>query len=143
MSQGNPLDTLFHLVHAVKRQLHNQASLLDADLAPMHIRVIKIIDRKKPCTAIDVANYLGRDKAQVTRLISALIEKGLIVKQPNLDDRRSQYLSVTQEGEVLVQAIAQFDMNIMDKMTNKLEQQEVDEFERVAKAMTYNLEQSV
>ena len=140
MSGSRPLDTLFHLVHGVKRQLQSIASSIDEDLAPMHIRVIKIIDRKKLCTAIDIANYLNRDKAQVTRLISTLIKKGLITKQPNKDDKRSQFLIISNEGEDVIKAIAQFDKNIMEIMTRDLEENEIKEFERVAKLMTANLE---
>ncbi|MFW8590645.1 MarR family winged helix-turn-helix transcriptional regulator [Glaciecola sp. 2405UD65-10] len=140
MSGSRPLDTLFHLVHGVKRQLQSIASSIDEDLAPMHIRVIKIIDRKKLCTAIDIANYLNRDKAQVTRLISTLIKKGLITKQPNKDDKRSQFLVISNEGEDVIKAIAQFDKNIMEIMTRGLEENEIKEFERVAKLMTANLE---
>jgi MarR family multiple antibiotic resistance transcriptional regulator len=64
----------------------------------------------------------------------------LITKQPNKDDKRSQFLVISNEGEDVIKAIAQFDKNIMEIMTRGLEENEIKEFERVAKLMTANLE---
>jgi len=140
MSDRKSLESLFQLVHALKRQLHDQASQLDLTITPMHIRVMKIIDRKKPCTAIDIASFLGRDKAQVTRLVNTLINENLITKEPNPEDKRSQYLCVTESGAKLVEEIAKIDANTMKMMTKNLTQQELDEFQRISTLMTLNLE---
>lgn len=139
MPQRKSLEELFHLVHTLKRNMHEQVASLNVNIAPMHIRVMKIIDRKKPCTAIDIANFLGRDKAQVTRLVNTLIKEGLIVKQANPNDKRSQFLCVTHSGELLVKEIAKIDNNIMQKMTSDLPENDLAEFLRIAKMMANNL----
>ena len=139
MSDRNTLDSLFHLLHALKRQLHEQAGLLKLDITPMHIRVLKIIDRKKDCTAIDIASFLGRDKAQVTRLVNTLIEKGLLVKAPNPNDKRSHYLRITEAGDEIVAKIIDIDTDTIQKMTMNLSHKEIEEFQRVTHLMTENL----
>jgi DNA-binding MarR family transcriptional regulator len=138
--EENSLEHLFHLLHALKRQFHEQVALLDIDIAPMHLRVMKIIDRKKPCTANDIASYLGRDKAQVTRLLNTLIDRGLINKVPNPDDKRSQYLNISDSGMLLVKEIAKIDDNVMAMMRKNLTQDELVEFGRIADVMSKNLE---
>lgn len=139
MSDQNSLESLFQLVHAVKQRLQQQAGRLDLGIAPMHIRVIKIIDRKPRCTAVDIAGFLGRDKAQVTRLLNTLIEKGLIAREPNPDDRRSHYLSTTAAGDEVVAQIKRIDRETLQIMTQKLKPAELAEFQRVSRLMTENL----
>lgn len=139
MTDRKTLESLFHLVHALKRQLHEQAGQINLEMAPMHIRVLKIIDRKKTCTAIDIASFLGRDKAQVTRLINTLIEKELLTKAPNPTDKRSHYLCITETGNEVIAKISDIDADTIQKMTKNLTPQEIEEFQRISELMAKNL----
>lgn len=140
MSEKKVLESLFRLVHAVKRQLQVQAEQLALGISPMHIRVLKIIDRKSPCTAVDIASFLGRDKAQITRLVSSLIEHGLITRQPNPNDKRSHYLRTTVEGDAIVRKISTIDKKTLQLMMKDLEPEALSEFQRIARLMTDNLD---
>ncbi|MEF1228790.1 MarR family transcriptional regulator [Vibrio fortis] len=139
MSEGKSLDSLFKLVHAVKRNVHEKIEALDLDIAPMHVRVLKIITKKPQCTAVDIANFLDRDKAQVTRLLSALIKQELIVKEPNPEDKRSQCLAITERGKAIVDQLTEVDSEMFEKMKIGIDSDELATFERVAKAMAQNL----
>lgn len=139
MSEGKSLDSLFKLVHAVKRNVHEKIEALDLDIAPMHVRVLKIITKKPQCTAVDIANFLDRDKAQVTRLLSALIKQELIVKEPNPEDKRSQCLAITERGKAIVVQLSEVDNEMFEKMKIGIDSDELATFERVAKAMAQNL----
>ena len=139
MSEGKSLDSLFKLVHAVKRNVHEKIESLDLDIAPMHVRVLKIITKKPQCTAVDIANFLDRDKAQVTRLLSALIKQELIVKEPNPEDKRSQCLAITERGKAIVDQLSEVDREMFEKMKIGIDSDELATFERVAKAMAQNL----
>ena len=139
MSDHSPLESLFHLVHTVKRRQHQQAEQLGLDITPMHIRVIKIIDRKPACTAIDIAGFLERDKAQVTRLINTLLEKGLITREPNPNDRRSHYLRTTEAGNSIANKVRKIDAETLQLMTQNLTPEELGEFRRIARLMAENL----
>jgi DNA-binding MarR family transcriptional regulator len=140
LSEEYLLESLFHLMLAVKRQLHQQAEQLDLEVTPMHLRVIKIIDRKQPCTAIDIASFLGRDKAQVTRLINTLIDQELISKAPNPNDKRSQYLLTTERGVAVVEELNRMDECIVQRMTKGLQPSERAEFQRLARLMAGNFQ---
>jgi len=139
VSDHKTLENLFHLVHALKRRLHEQAEQLELPITPMHIRVLKIIDRKSPCTAIDIASFLGRDKAQVTRLLNVLIEQDLISREPNPGDKRSHYLRTTDRGIAIVEQIDQTDAETVKIMTQNLDADDVAAFQRIAQAMEKNL----
>jgi DNA-binding MarR family transcriptional regulator len=139
MSNQKSLENLFRLVHGLKRQMYKKAEQLSLDLTPMHIRALKIVDRKKPCTAVDIAGILGRDKGQVTRLINTLIDKGLIEREPNPNDKRSHYLNITEAGCKVVEEVMKIDADTVNKMTKNLKREELAEFERISELMANNL----
>lgn len=139
MSQRKSLDSLFTLVHTLKRNLHDQIEELHLGITPMHVRVIKIINHKPHCTAVDIANYLNRDKAQVTRLLSSLLTQELIIKEPNPEDKRSQCLRITESGKEIMKKISAIDNAMFEKMSMDLSEAEIAEFKRVAKKMASNL----
>ncbi|GLR04072.1 MarR family transcriptional regulator [Vibrio hyugaensis] len=139
MSNPKSLDNLFHLVHVLKRQLHEQIEQLELPIAPMHVRVIKIISKQSPCNAMDVVNFLNRDKAQVTRLIKTLIEKGFIEKRPNPEDKRSQCLLTTEKGNKVLAKIKAVDAEIFQKMTLDVSVEELEAFQLVAGKLAENL----
>lgn len=141
MSNTKSLDNLFHLVHVLKRQLHEQIEQLELPIAPMHVRVIKIISKQSPCTAMDVVNFLNRDKAQVTRLIKTLIEEGFIEKRPNPEDKRSQCLLTTEKGNEVLSKIKAVDAEIFQKMTLNVSEEELEAFQLVAGKLAENLSQ--
>ncbi|AYO19747.1 MarR family winged helix-turn-helix transcriptional regulator [Vibrio owensii] len=141
MSNPKSLDNLFHLVHVLKRQLHEQIEQLELPIAPMHVRVIKIISKQSPCTAMDVVNFLNRDKAQVTRLIKTLIEEGFIEKRPNPEDKRSQCLLTTEKGNEVLAKIKAVDAEIFQKMTLNVSEEELEAFQLVAGKLAENLSQ--
>ncbi len=139
MSNPKSLDNLFHLVHVLKRQLHEHIEQLELPIAPMHVRVIKIISKQSPCTAMDVVNFLNRDKAQVTRLIKTLIEEGFIEKRPNPEDKRSQCLLTTEKGNEVLAKIKAVDTEIFQKMTLNVSEEELEAFQLVAGKLAENL----
>lgn len=141
MSNPKSLDNLFHLVHVLKRRLHEQIEQLELPIAPMHVRVIKIISKQSPCTAMDVVNFLNRDKAQVTRLIKTLIEEGFIEKRPNPEDKRSQCLLTTERGNEVLAKIKAVDAEIFQKMTLNVSEEELEAFQLVAGKLAENLSQ--
>ncbi|QLE84033.1 MarR family transcriptional regulator [Shewanella sp. Scap07] len=139
MSDNQSLEGLLQLVHGLKRNLHEQIEQLQLDIAPMHVRVLKIISRKPQCTAVDIAGYLNRDKAQVTRLLSTLITQNLIEKHANPQDKRSQYLQLTAAGQAIMDQVTGLDANIYRKMTQDISAKELQDFEQIAQKMNSNL----
>ncbi len=139
MSDRKSLDSLFTLVHTFKRNLHDQIEELALGITPMHVRVIKIINHKPHCTAVDIANYLNRDKAQVTRLLSSLLAQELIIKEPNPEDKRSQCLRITEDGKEIMKKISGIDKSMFEKMSVDLSDEEIAEFKRIAEKMARNL----
>jgi DNA-binding MarR family transcriptional regulator len=89
---------------------------------------------------VDIAGILGRDKGQVTRLINTLIDKGLIEREPNPNDKRSHYLDITEAGCKVVEEIVNIDTETFQMMTKNLKQDELVEFLRIAELIANNLQ---
>lgn len=140
MEQTDFTDSLFTLVHTIKRHVYEQVEALELEVAPMHVRVFKIINKKSPhCTANDIALMLTRDKAQITRLVNTLIAQSLVEKRSNSQDRRSQFLVLTQEGEDLIKKIRVVDESIKKKMMDGLTEKELQEITAISQKMVNNL----
>ncbi len=140
MSDNTSLESICGLVHSLKRQISEQIESLDSDIPPMNIRVMKIITKKSPCTAIDIAHFLNRDKAQVTRLVNALINQELVKKSPNPEDKRSQLLVLTNKGEEIMTKVSNIDREMLQRMTKGMAEDELEQFRKVANKMAKNLE---
>ncbi len=140
MSENTSLEPIFRLLHLFKRQMTEQIGNLDYDIAPMHMRVLKIITKKSPCTSIDIAHYLDRDKAQVTRLINTLISEKLLIKAPNPADKRSHFLELTEAGKKVMSDVASIDRNVFKKLAQGIGEDELASFNATAEKMARNIE---
>jgi DNA-binding MarR family transcriptional regulator len=142
MKNDTSLENLFQLVHSIKRKIHRQIEGLDLELTPMQVRIIKIIHKKKPCTAIDIANALERDKAQITRLLTPLIQQNFIAKKINPTDKRSQYLTLTKSGQAVMTQLLILDDQLSNKMMTDLNSQELLTFQQTIEKMIQNITES-
>ncbi|MFY0641233.1 MAG: MarR family transcriptional regulator [Bermanella sp.] len=143
MSEMNSVESVFRLMHALKRHLDHDLEAKQLGVVPMQMRVLKIINSRQNCTANDVVQFLKRDKAQVTRLISGLITQGLIRKEPNPDDKRSQLLVLTEHGVKVHKLLAQELASLHDIVVEGLDVKEIEQFQTLSLKMTKNLESSL
>lgn len=133
------VETTFHLAHAIKQQLGRQLETQNLRIAPMHMRVLKVIDKSDSCTAIDIAGLFKRDKAQITRLVNQLIQQGLVQKEVNPQDKRSQLLVLTSAGKTIQKVLGALSNNMENKMTQGIKAEDLDTFIQVAQKMTINI----
>ena len=132
-------DNIMALFYQFKGRMLQALSETGTSVAPMHVKSLHIINRKSPCTAQDIALTMGRDKAQVTRLINDLIARSLVFKEPNPNDKRSQFITLTETGQELVKVMAKVQKEVMDFMQKDISEEDLAAFNRVAVAMTDNL----
>ena len=119
----------------VLRALRDQG----VDIVPMHIKSLFCINRLENCTAVEISEALDRDKAQITRLIKELIDKGLIRKEPNPNDKRSQLIVLTEHGESSLEKVLSIEKSIIKKMHKGMSQEQLDQFDQLSRQMVGNL----
>ena len=135
----NPVKATMHLVHIMRRRLERELAERAVEVVPMHLRVLIIVDRRPTCTAVDIAKVLDRDKAQVTRLINGLVEKGLLAREPNPADKRSQLLVLTQAGQEATDIAREIDDAVLVQLQQSLTDAELKQFQQLANKVIVGL----
>lgn len=139
MSALTSFERIFQLVHLLKKNMHDRIESSQLGLSPMHVRVLKIIAKKPLCTAVDIAQFLGRDKAQVTRILNSLVEQKFITKIPNPDDKRSQCLQIDDDGLEVMRRLGQIEAEVLADMCRSLTDEDMQRFEEIVAQMSINL----
>ena len=83
------------------------------DVSLAQVRTLALIDHLQPVRLRDVALDAGADKAQISRVVSSLVERGYVVRRALAKDARSAHLELTDSGrdklEVLVKMMQERD----------------------------------
>jgi len=98
-------DQVFETIHAIVHLFRSQqlralrAGAEGGELSHMESRALAYFARNPGATQRDLVLHSGRDKAQVTRLVAVLRDRGLLEARPDPADRRSALLSLSARGE--------------------------------------------
>ncbi|WKN45843.1 MarR family winged helix-turn-helix transcriptional regulator [Tunicatimonas pelagia] len=82
--------------HAIYRMYNQQA--LKNDFTTSIGYVLLNIDSKEGTPATKIAPLIGLESRSLTRMLKNMEERGLIIKQPDLNDRRSVRIMLTELG---------------------------------------------
>jgi len=70
-----------------------------AGLSVTQFRVLLFLSRCRGASLSAVADHVGLSLPSVSRMADTLVTRGLLVRQPRLDDRRGVSLTVTPRGD--------------------------------------------
>ncbi|MEZ8990762.1 MarR family transcriptional regulator [Vibrio breoganii] len=132
-------DTIFQLVQSYRHAIRAELQANDLGLNGMHVRCLAFIRQRNQCTANDIVQHFSRDKAQVARLVKEMIGNEWLVKSPNPEDKRSQFLSLTEQGILLSEQIDAAQQSIQTRMKQDLSDEELTVFTTVAQKFARNL----
>lgn len=90
-----------------------------------------ISTQKEEVIQKDMAEFMGKDKSAVLRLIDSLEEKELVRRITDIKDRRKNYLLVTEAGEWLIKHYIRIVDELMVELQGGLTQFELDTFNKV------------
>jgi DNA-binding MarR family transcriptional regulator len=76
------------------------------DISLVEWRTIALIGAMQPVRLRDVAAESAADKAQISRIVSGLVRRGVVERQAYAGDARSAYLQLTPEGIALASKLA-------------------------------------
>jgi DNA-binding MarR family transcriptional regulator len=68
------------------------------DLSLAQVRALALIEHLQPVRLRDVAADAGADKAQISRVVSSLVERGYVTRRALPGDARSAHLELTGPG---------------------------------------------
>nr|WP_317377589.1 MarR family transcriptional regulator [uncultured Faecalimonas sp.] len=73
-----------------------------------------------PLTPHELCSCMGLGKSAVSRVIEHLEKKELLIKKPNLADKRSYLLSITEEGQKALEETYEYYLSPIYTMRRKL-----------------------
>jgi len=98
---GDVFDAIHSIMHLYRSQQFRAFAGGEHALTHMESKVLGFFARRPGATLSDLVAHSGRDKAQLTRLIKGLRDRGLLAASADAADRRSTRLHLSAEGEAL------------------------------------------
>ncbi|QKG55371.1 MarR family transcriptional regulator [Hymenobacter sp. BRD128] len=124
--------------HAISRMYNTQAARYDITTSIGF--VLLNIDQELGTPATKIAPLLGLETRSLTRILRSMEEKGLIYKQADTQDKRSVRIFLTELGlekkEISRQTVRHFNL----KVREKIPQNQLDSFFKVASQITSMIE---
>jgi DNA-binding MarR family transcriptional regulator len=68
-------------------------------------RVLAILNEKSPLSQLEITQFAAMDKVSVSRAVASLFERNLIVRRLSQSDKRTQSLSLSADGQAIVDEI--------------------------------------
>jgi DNA-binding MarR family transcriptional regulator len=100
-------DSLLEPAHCVSHNLHKTAravsrsyaeSMRPAGLARSQFAVLGYLDEAGPLSVSDLAERLYMERTTLTRNLNPLVDAGLVVRQPSVEDARVKLVTITDAG---------------------------------------------
>ncbi|MEE8619739.1 MAG: MarR family transcriptional regulator [Dehalococcoidia bacterium] len=107
MDKKENIESIIGLINnlMLSTKAHEPHPWLHLELTREQLRVMFLLSFKGRISPGEVATSFGVPRANVTSIIDRLVDKGLISRQENPDDRRSYILSLTVEGKSQVERL--------------------------------------
>ncbi|UZQ84053.1 MarR family winged helix-turn-helix transcriptional regulator [Thermoanaerobacter sp. RKWS2] len=129
---------LYDLLRTIRQKLNNQLrannlSEFQKDLTIGEQQVIIILSENKsnPMYMKDIALELGISPSTLTSIVDKLVEKGLVQRNFDLEDRRKIEISLTKKGQDLYKHLAMFREKILQPIFEKLSPQELETLKNI------------
>lgn len=93
-------------------------------------------------TGIEISMYRGLSKAYVSKAVDLLVRKNLIISSTNSSDRRSQYLSLTEDAAVFISPLLFAQKKFWDTVFLGIDEKEKQMLADITTKVTANIDGS-
>ncbi len=73
----------------------------------------------------DLAEHLQKDKSIIVRQINGLLEKELVTRHTNLDDKRKKNLDLTSKGQLLLDDLKEITLEITGRLLSGVSESDI------------------
>lgn len=105
-------------------------------LTPVRARVLFAIHEHGPGTQRSISRELAMSAQQMGVIVDSLVERGLVDRQRDPDDRRAQRVGLTPQGEELVERIVRMRGEVGHMLVGQLDDDERAELVRLLQRVT-------
>ena len=121
-------DRFRELAEYLNRQLHT--GRLDEweglDMTIPQIKTLVLLERVGPLRMGNIAIYLGRALSATTTVMDRLVEKGLVDRVSDPNDRRVVICELTESGEVAIKRFWQIGRERLDLLADLLDEEQLE-----------------
>jgi DNA-binding MarR family transcriptional regulator len=124
----DPVEELRYLVLGAQREgARAFAELLRATgLTPAQAEVLAVVrDAGRPLTVREVGERLVCEGGSPSRLVSSVVDRGLLTRREREGDRRAVELSLTPEGERAARGVAEAERELHGWLSTALTEREI------------------
>jgi DNA-binding MarR family transcriptional regulator len=98
-----PAELASRLRFAVMRLSRRLRQHAPADITQSQLSALAVLVNDGPLTLRDLAAAERVQPPTITRIVELLVEKGLVARTPDADDRRVAWVEATRDGRALVE----------------------------------------
>jgi len=136
MSQMNFLPVLRNLVSSYQSfDRYSAPHIKSLGLTMTQFDVIATLGNQLPMSCKELGEKTLVTKGTLTGVLERLEAKGLILRQANLEDARSQLIGLTSEGQSLFEKIFPEHLEFLNKAFQKLSPDELKQLEKSLKLL--------
>lgn len=90
--------------------------------------VLRYIYKRGVCTSTELADVFAVNKSAITAMTNRLVEKGMIARGKDEDDRRVISLTLTEKGKMWLIETERKVYELVETMMTKLSHEEIEQF---------------
>jgi DNA-binding MarR family transcriptional regulator len=90
-----------HAAHAARSFLMHRLEASGIDMTIEQFKVMVVLWKEKASTQQAIADFVGKDKTSVTRLIAGLEKRSLVTRTTDANDKRCNLVALTPQGIAL------------------------------------------
>lgn len=122
---------------------HAIRTLGDAPLSLTSYRIIMSVELFEETSAADLGHVLLIDRAQISRSVSDLMERGFLVARPDPSSKRRKLLRLSPEGQALLDSVKPAFAQRQDNFLAVLGEAEAAGFAAAIEKLTHHLAQEL
>lgn len=123
----------------LKREFNSAIKSNTIDVTPEQWAILNRLNEKSGLTQNEVAKLTFKDNANITRIVDKLESKGLVVRQPDSNDRRAWKISITKKGTEIRNSVEPLAIGVLNKATVGLSDDDVQLLNNTLKKLMDNL----
>lgn len=100
-------------------------AVVATQLSIQQLKVLMLAVHRAPVTAHKVSDALGVSAATVSGIVGRLVDRGLLVQEPDPADRRSRHLTATEAGAEALAEIASIQLAQRRVLLERLSDEEL------------------
>ena len=123
----------------LKRELSSSIKSHNIDVTPEQWAILNRLNERTGLTQKEVARLTFKDNANITRMVDKLEKKGLVIRRPDENDRRSWNLAITKKGIEIRNLVEPLAVNILNKISKGISEKEMNYYNDISKKIIQNL----